>query len=376
MRYVPRVSVPVNQPKKPLITANQVTLVRLALIPIPAWLLYQGTHGQYVALIFATILGLTDTVDGYLARKQGPTVLGGLMDPIADKVFLAATFLPAVDLHWVPSWLVALLFVREFFITAARSSYEKRDTPLKSTYLARYKTWVQMCGVGVLMLLSVATPTFLDWFFGILAAAPIVGYVVLRVFANRRWKGAGFFAVSFSIVFLIHHDLGAHVTAVALMYFIVGLTWVSGLGYLVSVGNLRGRGAIDASDLVRLTTSIALPIVAVLAQARADSPSWMLILIMAFELAHGGLDNLLSHHHAEDSAAKWGLRVGGEIVLLAAAWLAPTTFVSRSCDAAAVAVATIGLVVAFVNKRRWYLDEKPAKIAIANPAKSAAGAVT
>ena len=53
-----------------------------------------------------------------------------------------------------------------------------------------------MCGVGVLMLLSVATPTFLDWFFGILAAAPIVGYVALRLFAKRRWKGAGFFAVS------------------------------------------------------------------------------------------------------------------------------------------------------------------------------------
>src|SRR5262249_37815380 len=153
----------------------------------------------------------TDFVDGYLARKQGPTVLGGLMDPIADKVFIAITFLPAVDLKWVPSWLVALLFVREFFVTAARTSYEQRDLQLKSSYLARYKTWVQMCGVGVLMLLSAASATFMDWFLGVLAAVPIVGYVVLRVALRRRWKGAGWFAISFASLLVIHRIFGGHV---------------------------------------------------------------------------------------------------------------------------------------------------------------------
>ena len=54
--------------------------------------------------------------------------------------------------HWAPAWLVSLLFVREFVVTAARSSYESRGQPLKSTYLARYKTWVQMCGIGLLTL--------------------------------------------------------------------------------------------------------------------------------------------------------------------------------------------------------------------------------
>jgi CDP-diacylglycerol--glycerol-3-phosphate 3-phosphatidyltransferase len=348
-------------PKKPFITANQVTLVRLALIPIPSVLLYYGRSGQYAALVFATILGLTDTVDGYLARKQGPTVLGGLMDPIADKVFLAATFLPAVDLHWVPSWLVALLFVREFFVTAARSSYERRDRALKSSYLARYKTWVQMCGVAVLMLLAIMTPTFMLWFFGVLAVLPIVGYVTLRLIARRHWKGASWFAISFTGMFLIQRTFGSHITAVALMYFIVGLTWVSGLGYLFSVGQLRGRGRVQAADLVRLTTSIALPIVAVLAQARADVPSWAVIALMAFELAHGGLDNLLAHLHADDTAARWGLRLGAEIALLAVAWMAPSAAVASGCAVAAFAVATLGLVVAFVQKRRYYLADTPAR---------------
>jgi cardiolipin synthase (CMP-forming) len=348
---------------KPLVTANQVTMLRLALIPIPCWLLYQGTRGQYAALIFATILGCTDFIDGYLARKQGPTVLGGLMDPIADKVFIATTFLPAVDLHWVPSWLVALLFVREFFVTAARSSYERRDLQLKSSYLARYKTWVQMCGVGVLMLLSAATPEFMDWFLGVLALGPVVGYVAIRAISRRRWKGAGWFAISFASLLLIHRTFGGHILAVSLMYFIVAVTWASGLGYLLSVGQLRGRGRVTAGELVRLTTSIALPALAVLAQSRADSPSWAIIALVAFEMAHGGLDNLLNHHHAEASATSWGLRTVGECALLALAWRAPSTPIALGACLAALAVGTVGLVAVFVQKRRYYLDSPASSLA-------------
>ncbi len=345
--------------QKPFITANQVTMLRLALIPIPCWLLYQGPRGQYAALIFATLLGCTDFIDGYLARKHGPTVLGGLMDPIADKVFIAATFLPAVDLKWVPSWMVALLFVREFFVTAARTSYERRDLQLKSSYLARYKTWVQMCGVGVLMLLSAATPDFMDWFLGALALLPIVGYLALRFVARRRWKGAGWFAISFASLLLIHRSFGGHVLAIALMYFIVGVTYVSGLGYLFGVGQLKGRGRVTAGEIVRLVTSIALPCVAVGAQSRPDSPSWAIIALVSFELAHGGLDNLLAHHRAEDGALRWGARLVSEIGLLVAAWIVPSTLMSHSFAFAALGVSAVGLVVAFVQKRRYYLEDKP-----------------
>ena len=344
---------------KPLVTANQVTLGRLALIPFCAYLLFKGHDAQIAAVILGTLIGCTDFVDGYLARKYGTTKLGGLMDPIADKVFIAATFLPAVDLQWVPSWMVALLFVREFFVTAARTSYERRDLQLKSSYLARYKTWVQMCGVGVLMLLSASTPAFMDWFLGALALLPIVGYLVIRFIARRRWKGAGWFAISFAALLLIHRSFGGHVLAIALMYFIVAVTYASGLGYLFGVGKLKGRGRVAAGEIVRLTTSIALPCVAVGAQSRPDSPSWAIIALVSFELAHGGLDNLLAHHRAEDGALRWGTRLISEIGLLVAAWVVPSTLLSRSFAFAALGVSAVGLVVAFVQKRRYYLEDKP-----------------
>ena len=98
------------------------------------------------------MIGCTDWVDGMLARKYGPTVLGGLLDPIADKVFIAFAYTPFADVGLVPWWACALMFTREFFITALRSAYEQRNLTLKTSYIAKAKTWTQMQGIGVMLL--------------------------------------------------------------------------------------------------------------------------------------------------------------------------------------------------------------------------------
>lgn len=341
---------------KPRITANQVTLLRLILIPIPSWLLYQGERGQYAALIFATLLGCTDFVDGYLARKQGPTVLGGLMDPIADKVFIAITFLPAVDLNWTPAWLVALLFAREFMVTAARTIYEARGQSLKSTYLARYKTWVQMCGIGMLMLLHTVTESTADLLLGIAAVLPIVLFTIRYLAVRRMWKGAAAFAVSFTTLLLVHELAGSRLTCDLLMYFIVGLTWWTGLEYLFGVGQLRGKGRVHANEVVRLVTAAALPFIAVAAQTANLAPKWSLIALVSIELAHGGLDNLLAHHRAHQGAIGWGVRTGAECALIGYSLVATTAAAAAWDAVAACAIGAIGLTIAFVQKRSYYLE--------------------
>jgi hypothetical protein len=116
-------------------------------------------------------------------------------------------------------------------------------------------------------------------------------------------------------------------------------------------------------------TSIVLPIVAIGAQSRPDSPSWAIIALVSFELAHGGLDNLLAHHRAEEGAVRWGARLVSECGLLAAAWIVPSTALSHSLTFAALGVSAVGLVIAFVQKRRWYLEDKPRAVAAStNPA--------
>src|SRR4030095_1230723 len=126
-------------------------------MPLLAWLIYEGNrvhNNNYLwgALIAGTLIGCTDWVDGMLARKYGPTVLGGLLDPIADKVFIAFAYTPFADSGMVPWWACALMFMREFFITALRSAYEQRNLSLKTSYIAKAKTWTQMQGMGVLLL--------------------------------------------------------------------------------------------------------------------------------------------------------------------------------------------------------------------------------
>ena len=120
-------------PGRPLVTANQVTVARLIPMPLIAWLIYQGPTAWWVAIVIAFVVGSTDYLDGYLARKYGPTVLGGLMDPIADKVFVAATLLATADLGWIPWWLVHVVLIRELAVTALRSSFEMRPRRLQST---------------------------------------------------------------------------------------------------------------------------------------------------------------------------------------------------------------------------------------------------
>src|SRR6476619_747059 len=112
-------------------------------MPVLSWLIYRGWQDSldghigniylWSALIAGTIIGCTDWVDGMLARKYGPTVLGGLLDPIADKVFIAFAYTPFADVGMIPWWAVALMFTREFFITALRSAYEQRGLALKTS---------------------------------------------------------------------------------------------------------------------------------------------------------------------------------------------------------------------------------------------------
>src|SRR6185436_9476695 len=116
---------------------------------------------MWSALIAGTAIGMTDWIDGMLARKYGPTVFGGLLDPIADKVFVAFAYLPFADLRVVPVWACAFMFVREFLVTALRSAYEQRALTLKTSYMAKAKTWTQMQGIGVIVLFPLTAGT--DW---------------------------------------------------------------------------------------------------------------------------------------------------------------------------------------------------------------------
>ena len=117
------------------------------------WLIYGSPTTQAIGVAIGTLIGLTDTVDGYLARKYGPTVLGSLLDPVADKIFIVVCYGCFADRGGIPWWIAAAIFSREFLVTVLRSSLELGGQRLPSTGIAKVKTWVQMLAFGFLVLI-------------------------------------------------------------------------------------------------------------------------------------------------------------------------------------------------------------------------------
>jgi cardiolipin synthase len=99
--------------------ANQLTLLRMLLIPVFAILLVYGLVGGALAVF--VIAAVTDMLDGYFARRSGPTTLGAWLDPVADKLLLLTMFvvltlpLPHIT-HRIPLWLTVVVFSRDLGI--------------------------------------------------------------------------------------------------------------------------------------------------------------------------------------------------------------------------------------------------------------------
>jgi CDP-diacylglycerol--glycerol-3-phosphate 3-phosphatidyltransferase len=341
--------------RRPLITANAVTVTRLLLIPVPAYLLYTNTTGQWIAVGLGTLLGITDAIDGILARKYGPTVLGALLDPVADKVFLAATYTPLADIGVVPPWAVALLFVRELSITSLRSVFERRHLRLETSYVAKVKTWIQMVGLVLFVFvgpLREEHPPVLVM--SILAAGGLVTVAALALRRSRHTSVAVVLTAWAALVAIGEHLWGIGGSVPVLVALILGATWWSGLEYVVGgARQLRGARALDMGDFARLAGAL-IAILAVLVLERTHMMS-AIALLLSVELAHGGLDNLVCHHKADLPWITWAARVLGVSAALGLALARPDLASVGVGAALAISLGAAGL--AFWRRRAVYLSD-------------------
>jgi len=98
---------------------NVVTLVRLALIPVFVWLLF-GAHKTIAAASVLAFVGITDWVDGQLARRlHQVSELGKILDPVADRVLMITAVISTAVVGAVPWWFAGLSLAREVLISAA-----------------------------------------------------------------------------------------------------------------------------------------------------------------------------------------------------------------------------------------------------------------
>lgn len=98
--------------------ANALTLLRLCLIPLIVVMIHEGRFA--LATVIFVIAGITDALDGYLARKLDQrTEIGAYLDALADKSLIAASFIAMVYVQLVPFWLVVLVIFRDLMIVGA-----------------------------------------------------------------------------------------------------------------------------------------------------------------------------------------------------------------------------------------------------------------
>jgi len=140
--------------------ANRVTLFRILLIPVfMAFLLGRLPYGDWLAVMVFTIAAITDSVDGYLARKHNQiTVFGQFFDPLADKLLISAALVALVDLGTLSAWIVMLILTREFAVSGLRLMAVVKGVVVPASVLGKIKTISQIVAVIAWILMPAVVP--------------------------------------------------------------------------------------------------------------------------------------------------------------------------------------------------------------------------
>jgi CDP-diacylglycerol--glycerol-3-phosphate 3-phosphatidyltransferase len=135
---------------------NSITLTRICCIPLLIWILsggrFAGSHGEQEILASALFIAasITDGIDGYIARKRGQiTTMGMLLDPLADKLLIAAAFVTLVQYNprLVPAWIAVVIIGREFLVSGLRGIAASEGFTIEASDLGKFKMFVQIVSV-------------------------------------------------------------------------------------------------------------------------------------------------------------------------------------------------------------------------------------
>src|SRR5579884_3479028 len=140
---------------------NSITFVRICMIPLLIWVLstnqLTSSNGQKEILASALFIAasITDGIDGYIARRRGQiTTMGILLDPLADKLLIAAAFVTLVQFNprLVPAWIAVVIIGREFLVSGLRSIAASEGFTIEASDLGKLKMFVQIVSVVAVIL--------------------------------------------------------------------------------------------------------------------------------------------------------------------------------------------------------------------------------
>ncbi len=186
---------------------NRLTVARLIMVPLFVALMIADHFYAYSAayIVFLTA-SITDYLDGKIARERNLiTNFGKLMDPLADKVLVAAAFvmLLGVPALAIPPWTIVAILAREFLVTGARSMAAAQGIVIAADMSGKTKVVIQMVYINTFLFLTAAvtaiqrySPDQSDFYSGLVRTASTWGIVFVALFtvysgiefARSNWR--------------------------------------------------------------------------------------------------------------------------------------------------------------------------------------------
>lgn len=182
--------------------ANRITMARIFLVPIMVFFLlakldlpsfhiadYTISYNQIIAALIFIIAASTDGLDGYIARKKKiVTNLGKLLDPLADKLLIAAVLISLVDMGKLEAWIAIVIIGREFAVTGLRQVALLEGRVVSASKWGKWKTGLQITAI-IALLINNFPFAFLEFRFDLIAiwlAAAVTVYSGVDYFVKNR----------------------------------------------------------------------------------------------------------------------------------------------------------------------------------------------
>lgn len=142
---------------------NLLASLRILIAPLMFWVVlnpqlftqngYDITWNYYFASLLFVLASITDFFDGYIAREWNQTtMLGAILDPLADKMLTLAAFLGLMMEGSASAWAIYIIIVRELFITGIRIVAVSEGIDVKASWAGKVKTVAQMIAIGFLLM--------------------------------------------------------------------------------------------------------------------------------------------------------------------------------------------------------------------------------
>lgn len=142
---------------------NILAFLRLLIAPVMFWIILNpqvftdnGWHiswSYYTAALLFVIASVTDFFDGYIARELDQiTMVGQILDPLADKMLTLAAFLGLMMSGEASAWAIYIIIVRELFITGLRTLSLSEGIDISASWAGKVKTVAQMIAIGFLLM--------------------------------------------------------------------------------------------------------------------------------------------------------------------------------------------------------------------------------